>query len=303
MATSQGTHEFLRAKIQIGNVKGPVSYKLEQTVFHHDDIPEVKRLRRNEVKTWAKPKLLSVDPPSWNKSSKPLKPVVVRRQAENFANDRSSAYQYNYRAETLDFLRQVEPIDKPTKFHLSTQLESRALELKEIKSTNRVQNGYFARTGEMPVHPNLIDAEAWKISTECSLKEKKDRLAKMTEKAKQWTSKVNTNGETFRKAYTGPLKATIELQNTIRKQKEEGTFSLKKQVNRPGSAPVDRTKLVNRLKVEKPAVFETTSHSGVYETNRADGRYFEHNSLIVFVYLELCAIVSIHNFLKIFLLL
>lgn len=270
--TTQGTHEYLRAKIQIGNVKGPVSYNLEQTVFHHDDIPEAKRLRRNEVKAWAKSKLLSVDPPSWNKSSKPVLPVIVRRQAENYAKDRSSAYQYNYRAETLDSLRMVEPIDKPTKFHLSTQLESRALELKEIKTTNRIQNGYFARTGEMPVHPNLMDAEPWKVSTEISLKEKEEKLTKMTEKAKLWTSKVNTNGDTFKKPYAGPLQAAVDLQNTIRKQKEDGTFSVKKQVNRPGSAPVDRTKLVNRLKVEKPTVYETTTHSGVYETNRSDGR-------------------------------
>lgn len=267
-----GTHEFLRAKIQIGNVKGPVSYALNQTVFHHDDIPETKRLRRNEVKAWAKSRILSVDTPSWNKSTKPLQPVIVRRQAENFAKDRGHAYQYNFRAETLDPLRMLEPIDKPTKLHVSTQLESRALELKEIRSTNRIQNGFFMRTGEMPSHPKLADAEPWKVSTEISLKEKDKRLDSMTLKAKEWTGKVNATPEKFTKPYLGPLKSVIELQNTIRKQKAEGTFSIKKQVNRPASAPVDRTKLVNRLAIEKPVILTTTVHSGVYETNKVDGR-------------------------------
>ena len=266
-------HNYLHAKIQIGNVKGPVSYNLDQTVFHHDDIPESKRLRRNEVKAWAKSKILSTDISPWNKSSKPLQPVIVRRQAENFAHDRGGAFQYNYRAETLDCLKLAEPIDRPTKFHMSTQLESRAVELKELKETNRIQNGYFTRTGEMPVHPNLIDSEPWKGTTEISLKDKDQRFHKMTNKALEWTSKINTAPSTFKKPYIGPLKSAIILQNTIRQQKADGTFSLKKQVNRPGSAPVDRTKLVNRYSVEKPNLYSTRTHSGVYETNRADGRY------------------------------
>ena len=267
-----GAHEFLRAKIQIGNVKGPVSYNLNQTVFHHDDIPESKRLRRNEVKTWAKSKVLSADNPAWDKSSKPVQPVIVRRQAENYAGDRGNAYQYNFRAETLDSLKLVEPIDKPTKFHISTQIETRALDLKEIKSTNRIQNGYFTRTGEMPVHPNLIDAQPWNVSTEVDVKKKDQRLDTLTMKAKEWTSNINTGTETFKKPYKGPLQSAVELQNTIRQQKAEGTFSLKKQVNRPGSAPVDRTKLVNRLAIEKPNIFSTHTHSGVYEYNQSVGR-------------------------------
>jgi hypothetical protein len=298
--SSASTHEFLRSKIQIGNVKGPVSYNLNQTVFHHDDIPETKRLRRNEVKAWMKSKTLSVEEPAWNISSKPLQPVIVRRQAENFARDRTGAYQYNYRAETLDSLKMVEPIDRPTKFHVSTQLESRALELKEIKSTNRIQNGYFTRTGEMPVHPNLIDAEPWKVSTEISLKEKDQKLDRMTAKAKEWTSKVNTKPGTFTvKPYLGPLKAAAELQNTIRKQKAEGTFSLKKQVNRPGSAPVDRTKLVNRIPNETKNVYSTHTHSGVYETNKVDGRYAYYCTMTLYCPLpSVCCISAVRLMYK-----
>ena len=45
---------------------------------------------------------------------------------ENYVQDRSKMYQYNFRAESLDPLRNLEPIDKPTKFHISRQLESTA---------------------------------------------------------------------------------------------------------------------------------------------------------------------------------
>jgi hypothetical protein len=287
-----GTQEFLRAKIQIGNVKGPVSYNLKQTVFHHDDIPEAKRLRRNEVKAWAKSKVLSVEPPSWSKSTKSLEPLVVRRQAENFARDRGNAYQYNYRAETLDPLRLAEPIDKPTKFHISTQLETRALELKDLRTTDRIQNGYFTRTGEMPNHPKLVDATPWNVSTETNPKEKEKKLGTMTLQAKEWSSKVNSSSDKLTKPYLGPLKGAIELQNTIRKQKMEGTFSVKKQVNRPGSAPVDRTKLVNRLANERPNVFTTYAHSGVYETNKVTGRYG------VLIYVTLCSTIAVRKQLR-----
>mmetsp|Transcript_10988 Transcript_10988/g.17913 ORF Transcript_10988/g.17913 Transcript_10988/m.17913 type:complete len:339 (-) Transcript_10988:157-1173(-) len=270
---SKKAHPYLRAKIQIGNVKGPVSYNLGQTVFHHDDIPESKRVRRNEIKAWTKSKTLSVEDPPWNKSSKPLKPVIIRRQAENYAQDRSKAYQYNYRSETLDYLRVVEPIDRPTKFHMSAQLETRALEINRIKSTNAVQSGRFTRTGEMPVHPNLEGKAPWNVSTEVNIKQKDLRLGAITDKAKEFTGKVNSKSSTFKsKPYVGPMNSVIELQNTIRKQKAEGNFSVAKPVYRPTSAPIDRNVMKNRIPNEVPNKFVTHEHSGVYETNRIDGK-------------------------------
>ncbi len=116
-----GKTEYLKAKIQIGNCKGPVSYKLEQTVFHHDDIPDDRRQRHNEINHWLKSKLLSEDRPAWKKTTDPGNPVCERRRMENFANDRSTAFQYNFRGESLDCLKVVEPIDKPTKLHISAQ--------------------------------------------------------------------------------------------------------------------------------------------------------------------------------------
>ncbi|KAJ1421378.1 hypothetical protein B484DRAFT_452735 [Ochromonadaceae sp. CCMP2298] len=269
---SMEKHAYLIAKIQIGNVKGPLSYNQGQSVFHHDDIPESKRLRRNEIKAWTKSKTLNVDPPSWDKSSKTLARVIVRRQAENQALDRSKAYQFNYRAETLDSLRMTEPIDRPTKFHLSTQLESRAMELKDIRDNDRTQNGRFARTAEMPVHPDLVDKTAWNLSTEVNVKQKDLRLNAITDKSMQFTATVNSLKGTFSKPYKGPLKSAIALQNTIRQQKMDGTFSLKKHVNRPVPPPVDRKALKNRVPNEKLNKYSLHAHSGVFERSRVDGR-------------------------------
>ena len=44
----------------MGNNKSPIAYTKTQTVFHHDDIPENKRIRKNEVNAWIKSKILSL---------------------------------------------------------------------------------------------------------------------------------------------------------------------------------------------------------------------------------------------------
>ncbi len=57
---------YLKAKIRIGSIKGPISYGVGQQVFHHDDIPEVSRARKNEVREWARSKILSSERRDWN---------------------------------------------------------------------------------------------------------------------------------------------------------------------------------------------------------------------------------------------
>lgn len=46
-------------------------------------------------------------------------------------------------------------LDKPTKFHISTQLESTAREILSAKQSDRIQAGQFMRTKEMPINPKL----------------------------------------------------------------------------------------------------------------------------------------------------
>ena len=267
-----GTHDFARAKIQIGSCKGPVSYKLKQTVFHHDDIPEDKRARRNEIKAWTKSTTLSSERPNWTKSTDPGKPVVERRQMENFERDRGLPYQYNYRSEHIDYLKAVEPIDKPTKFHISTQLESRAFEIREIQDQDRVHKGNFNRTGEMPVHPRLEGEGPWNVSTYFERVDKDKRLEEITEKAKEFTKK-RTDKILTKKPYVSPIQSTKILQKTVREMKSRGEFNADMAANRPGHEPVDRRTLVNRYAIEKLNKVTSSRHSGIWEKSRTSGRY------------------------------
>jgi hypothetical protein len=50
-----GPHPFMRTKVRIGSCKGPVSYKSQQQVFHHDDVPTYARERKEEVNEWVSP--------------------------------------------------------------------------------------------------------------------------------------------------------------------------------------------------------------------------------------------------------
>jgi hypothetical protein len=269
--SSSPMHEYLKAKIQIGNVQGPTSYQLNQTVFHHDDIPEVKRHRKNEVKQWMKSRILSADIPPWNQSSKFEKPVIVRRQAENFVADRSLPYQYNYRSETLEYLNLIEPIDAPDKFHVSRQLETRAREITATRSSSRIQRGQFNRTGEMPIHPKLENSGPWNLSTEIQLPEKEKRLVTMTNTSKEWSKKVNP--KLTKDKYIDPVAYVTKLQETIREQKRDGTFSTAKHVFIPPLPPVNRRALVNQFAIETKDRVVHNYHSGVFETSRVDGRY------------------------------
>lgn len=46
-------------------------------------------------------------------------------------------------------------IDKPSKFHISTQLESTARDILAARAEDRIQAGHFMRTQEMPVNSKL----------------------------------------------------------------------------------------------------------------------------------------------------
>eukprot|EP01036_Dinobryon_divergens_P034689 gene34689-44861_t len=255
-APATAKREFLKSKIQIGSSRGPISYLHNQTVFHHDDISEQKRLRRNEIKSFLSSKILGSEADPWSKSTKVEKPLCENRRMENFVADRSAPFQYNYRAESLDPLRINEPIDKPSKFHISTQLESTARDILAARAEDRIQAGHFMRTQEMPVNSKLQGAAEWNFSTTFERREKDRRLDTLTDKAQQWTHQI-TETLPAKKQYDNPLKTTIKFQEEVRRQKKAGEFTLNKHVyQRPLSPPHTRT---------------STAHSGVWEVGK-DGR-------------------------------
>lgn len=82
------TPAFLKKKIQIGSSTGILNYSANQVVFHHDDISEEKRSRKQDVRAWAKQDALVQSRKDWNKSTDPQNPICERRTRENFVADR-----------------------------------------------------------------------------------------------------------------------------------------------------------------------------------------------------------------------
>lgn len=274
--------DFLRASIKIGNAKGPTNYQHSQTVFHHDDIPPDKRNRKHDVLEWKKSKILSIDKHNWNQSNQTDIPFCERRTMENHVHDRSNRYNYNYRSESVDYLRNKEAIDKPTKFHISQQLESTATNLiattRSNLNNNLLDTGYLKRTEPMPINPNLEGSKEWNASTTTvSRRQFQHKLEQMTQLAKETTAKKNlVFGTVF--PYESPMESSIKYQEKVRLQKAEGRFDRTLHIDRPATVPVDRTQLRNRYLVGKPGSgsgsgkYSTHEHSGVYEYNAAERR-------------------------------
>lgn len=268
---SSSTHSFLKAKIQIGNTKGPVNYDGKQVVFHHDDVPSNRRERKQEVLEWKRKKIVGLEHHSWNISSNPNNRPCERRTAENLVHDRSNKYTFNYRAETVDSLRTIPPLEKSTKFHISGQLASTAKEIMTIRQSNPVEAGRYHRTLEMPVHPSLQDVPGWNSTTVLTISDQNAGLQKMTERSRLWTAEVSQT-LTQRKAYHGPMASVKILQEEIRQRKRDGEFSVK-------NPPLGNVKLIkpesprNHYLNEKPLKSKSSVHTGVWETSKVDGRY------------------------------
>lgn len=271
--------QFLQAKPRIGSCKNPVNYAAAQVVFHRDDIPESRRLRKQEVREWLSAKTLSADRQPWSKGTKIDAPVCERRQAENQARDRSNPYAYNYRAETLDFAGSAPLIDRPSKFRMSRQLESEVQRLQELHSADPVMRGQFRRTQEMPVHPKLEGALPWDGATLLHLSELQVGLDRLTAKSRAATAKVNSSLGLTRE-YIGPLGLARQLNESLRQSKKDGSFS--------AAAPLDsgaahtkheevplakyRRSLRNRQALEPSRKYSTFAHSGTWEHNATEGR-------------------------------
>lgn len=198
-------------------------------------------------------------------------PPCERRTMENYKADRSSAYRFNHRAESIDSLKQSELIDKPTKFHVSAQLESTALALKELKKTNRIQAGHLKRSQLMPQHDREDTYEPWQYSTMLTPADRQKSLDAMNAKSKNWTSKV-TRTVPKKTDYINPVESANKLQEEVRRQKSLGIFQTTKKVFMEPLAPVNRKELRNRCAVEPKKMRVTSKHSGVWERSRVDGR-------------------------------
>jgi hypothetical protein len=292
---SQNKPKFLKARIQIGSCKGPISYQAGQTVFHHDDIPEARRERKREVREWARSKILSGERPEWRKSTTTgFYPVCERRQAELYTRDRSKPYQYNYRAETLDYAHIVEPIDQPQKFHVSRTTTAKAAEIAAIQKKDRLQSGYFKRNQEMPTHPKLENLAPWNNTVTLSPKEREQTLQRMTLKSRAATAKV-TRRLGSSEMYKTPYEQSKEISNDVRELKRTGKFNKEEDhTHHHAKVAEQKVSVKNRNAVESSRKYKTNHHSGVWEFNKAEGRYMWSDTGS-FVYESKGDIQKIHN--------
>ena len=202
-----------------------------------------------------------------------LYPVCERRQAENHIKDRSKPYQYNYRAETLDYANVMEPIDQPRKFHISRTTTASAAEIAAIQKKDRLQSGHFKRNQEMPVHPKLENVASWNSNVTPSPKEREQTLMRMTLKSRAATAKMAKRVGSSQ-AYKTPYQQSEQISTEVRELKRTGNFNIEED-HTHHHAKVEQQKISvkNRNAVESNRKFKTNHHSGVWEFNKTEGRY------------------------------
>lgn len=266
----------LTTKACVGTCKSSINYKLEEVCFRNSNIDEAKTKRAAEVNEWAKSKILNPEP-TWNLSVQAKKPTIESRTMENFVGDRSRAFAYNYRAESLDPVRIQEPIDKPTKFHLSRTSVSAATTYRNKQSSDPIQEGIFRRLEEIPVNVKLAEKVEWNSMTAHSAKERDMKLVSLTNESKSNTTK---NSKLLSKAnYVSPSDREMLCQRTLRDQKCAGTFDPASRNSK--EAVNDRSLPKHYGTARKSTRYSTSEHSGVWELNKAENRCAE--ILVIFV--------------------
>ncbi len=212
-------------------------------------------------------------------------PVCERRSAENMIKDRSLPYQHNFRAETLAYASVVEPIDQPSKFHISRTKTADIERIKTARDGSPVQRGVFRRTEEMPSHPKIVDAVPWNNGTKFTEKDSRKFLKLVTEKARVSSTKISKRLNSSQD-YVKPMDQSAKLSKDIRKKKKAGTyttpFATENEKNAGNAVlngkstsdeKVGKDEFKNRYSVEPSRKYRTTQHSGVWEYSKPDGRY------------------------------
>lgn len=257
------SRKHLRAKIQIGNSQGAITYDPNQTVFRHDDIKVDTRQRVQDVKKWAKNSVLE-EQNDWNKSTFVDKTLCERKTMENFVRDRNNVI-YNYRSEVMP--PKVAPLpQKLNKFQIT------------MANTQRVESEGFAnpietlnRIEEYPINAKLGEAK-WNLSTEVTKKDLNSSFNAIANDAKLHSQKVLS--KFIPKArHIGPMERSIKLQEEVRAQKKKGSFTVTRPVFAEEEQPVNRKELVNRCAVEVSLKYKTTHHTGTWALNPEEGRH------------------------------
>ncbi|OQR84791.1 hypothetical protein ACHHYP_12804 [Achlya hypogyna] len=163
----------LKTKFQIGSAQAPINYKFQESCFHVDDIPAHKLAAKREVQASLESKILSHDKHAWDNSTAEtmLKTPCYKRSLVNGEMNHGNMYQYNFRAEKLPD-KYPTLLHKPNKFNDGIlQVAQKDIYRGETFGDERMMQGIFKRTEELPNHPDLVDAEPWNHSTQFTKKE------------------------------------------------------------------------------------------------------------------------------------
>lgn len=246
---TNSNQDFLKSTKRVGSIKIKKEFNLNENAFSDQKILPIKLERRKDVLKWKKYKTFqgvtneidksNIAYVNWNNSMKFRDmPLVESRKMENFVQDRSNNYNYNYRAslESLELLKNIEPIDKSTKFHISTQTPQQILALQTLRNTSSdvyTQKNIQKRTQEMPNHPSLVDSIPWSQSTVILPSDIDNINNTKLQASLKWTRYKSQSLGTTIPYKTKPIQTQIDFQNTVREQKRLGIFDPSKQLNIP----------------------------------------------------------------------
>lgn len=185
---------------------------------------------------------------------------------QNFSHDRSHPYLYNYRAEELF---KIPPLKSSPDAAVGLNGKTK------VTLESGMLEGYFKRTEELPSSFKLVDAPAWNNRTGV-INDSEDRQIRDYKQRKlaRQNSQRKLKQLVRSGSYLSPVKRTEELQEEIRRQKREGTFTLDKRILRdPIEEKVELYSTNNRFAIERPRLLRSTRHSGVWELNKSEGRF------------------------------
>lgn len=183
--------------------------------------------RKNDILEYKRSKILDATYQPWNISTKQENATALALPTRiHHVKDRSNNYQYNYRAESLDPLRNIEPIECSTKFHFSIQSPETIATIKKYQTLNPVYKGYQKRTQELPNHPKLESAIPWNHSISVNPKSLLSKDGKFMKQTKLSAQRIyNKNSNQF-KTYEGPKKQQENLIESIRLHKIMDQFHI-----------------------------------------------------------------------------
>jgi hypothetical protein len=260
------TKKFLTAKFQIGSCKGPTNYNAQETVFHPDDVPALKKENKAFMKKWKRGGVGPGESPKWDGSSY-VDQFVFRRTRVNSDHDRPNMYAYNLRAEHLP-PKNLEHIPKPHKFKIDVMSDERKAAIRAAKAADPVLAGK-ATNSEMPVNRKLLGKTSWNSSSYTEDHERAARAKAEDGKAKRNSRRANRKLA----SYIPPQKLPLPTAPPpVKPEESDAEFTGKPSLFTRPRDPAPSASF-NRMTTRPTEKVRSFQHSGVFEFNGQEGQW------------------------------